>query len=240
MKLTVLSLVLALMWLSPVTAASRTVDITSADGVVIKGSYYDAGQNGPAMLLVHQCNMDRTSWETIATSLSNSGVHVLTIDLRGFGETPGEGLVSPESFPRLLKQSPPDLDAAYAFLVKQGGVDQSKIGVGGASCGVALTSDLMTRNPEVKAFMALSGFPSEAAQAHIAATPSLAVFGAAADADDLTPGVHEVIKTAVSGSKHPKSVAKIYEGTEHGVPMFGPNPDLEPAIISWLKGQLLN
>ena len=172
--------------------------------------------------------------------MSNSGVHVLTIDLRGFGETPGEGLVSPESFPRLLNQSPPDLDAAYDFLVKQGGVDQSKIGVGGASCGVALSSDLMTRNPQIKAFMALSGFPSEAAQAHIAATPGLAVFGAAADADDLTPGVHEVIKTAVNGSKHPNSVAKIYGGTEHGVPMFGPNPDLEPAIISWLKAQLLD
>ena len=34
--------------------------------------------------------------------------------------------------------------------------------------------------------MALSGFPSEAALAHIAATPGLAVFGAAADADDTT------------------------------------------------------
>lgn len=32
---------------------------------------------------------------------------------------------------------------------------------------------------------------------------------------------------------------KIYPGTEHGVPMFGKNPDLEPLIVSWLKTQLL-
>ena len=88
--------------------------------------------------------------------------------------------------------------------------------------------------------MALSGFPSDAAQAHIAKTPGLAVFGAAADADDLTPGVHEVIKASVGGSKNPESMVKIYGGTEHGLPMFGKNPDLEPAILSWLKTQLLN
>ena len=221
-------------------ADTRSVDITSTDGVVLKGSYYDPGRPGPAMLLVHQCNMDRASWESLAGSLVSAGVHVLTFDLRGFGETPGEGLVSPESFPRLMKQSSPDVDAAYAFLMKQDGVDRARVGVGGASCGVALTSDLTTRNPEITVFMALSGFPSDAAKAHIAKTPGLAVFGAAADADGLTPGVHEVIETTVSGSKNPESMVKIYSGTEHGLPMFGKNPDLEPALVSWLKAQLLS
>lgn len=220
-------------------ADTRAVDIKSPDGVVLKGSYYDPGRPGPAMLLVHQCNLDRSSWESLAGSLVGAGVHVLTFDLRGFGETPGEGLVSPDSFPKLMKQSPPDVDAAYAFLMRQDGVDRTRIAVGGASCGVALTSDLTTRNPEIKAFMALSGFPSDAAQAHVSQTPRLAVFGAAADADDLTPGVHEVIKTTVSGSTNPKSMVKIYGGTEHGLPMFEKNPDLEPAIVSWLKTQLL-
>jgi dienelactone hydrolase len=240
MRSLVCCLALVLVVAPVVSAEKMAVDIKSADGVMLKGSYYDAGQPGPAMLLVHQCNMDRTSWESLASSLSGAGIHVLTFDLRGFGETPGEGLVSPESFPRLMKQSPPDVDAAYEYLLKQDGVDRSRVAVGGASCGVALTSDLTTRNPEIKAFMALSGFPSDAAKAHIAKTPGLAVFGAAADADDLTPGVHEVIKASVGGSKNPKSMVKIYGGTEHGLPMFGKNPDLEPAILSWLKIQLLN
>ena len=244
MRSIVLTLALGLVFVwaaAPAALAdSGPVDITSADGTVLKGSYYDPGQPGPGMLLVHQCNMDRTSWESLAGSLSAAGIHVLTFDLRGFGETPGEGLVSPDSFPRLMQQSPPDVDAAYAYLLAQDGVDAARTGVGGASCGVALTSDLATRNPDVKAFLALSGFPSDAAQEHIAMTPGLAVFGAAADADDLTPGVHEVIKAAVEGSKNEKSMAKIYGGTEHGLPMFGKNPDLEPAIVDWLKGQLLD
>lgn len=240
MRSLVLSLALVLAAAPAALAAGDAVDIASADGTVLKGSYYDPGRPGPGMLLVHQCNMDRTSWESLAGSLVDAGVHVLTFDLRGFGETPGEGLVAADSFPRLMQQSPPDVDAAYAFLLKQDGVDASRIGVGGASCGVALTSDLAVRNPDVKAFLALSGFPSDAAKAHIAHTPGLAMFGAAADADDLTPGVHEVIKASVEGSKNEKSMAKIYGGTEHGLPMFGKNPDLEPAIVDWLKARLLD
>jgi hypothetical protein len=33
---------------------------------------------------------------------------------------------------------------------------------------------------------------------------------------------------------------KIYAGTEHGVPMFAKNPELEPMIVSWLKAQFLS
>lgn len=238
MKAISVSLACVLVAATAAFAETRAVDITSADGTVLKGSYYDPGRPGPGILLVHQCNLERSSWESVAGSLASAGVHVVTFDLRGFGETPGEPF-SRESFPKLMQQSPPDVDAAYAFLVSQDGVDRTRVAVGGASCGVALTSDLTTRQPEVKAFVALSGFPSEAAQAHIAATPGLAVYGAAADADDLTPGVHEVIQNTVSGSKNPHSVAEVYSGTAHGVPMFEENPAIEPAIVAWLKTQLL-
>ena len=112
MRSLVLSLALVLAAAPAALAAGDAVDIASADGTVLKGSYYDPGRPGPGMLLVHQCNMDRTSWESLAGSLVDAGVHVLTFDLRGFGETPGEGLVSPDSFPRLMQQSPPDVDAA--------------------------------------------------------------------------------------------------------------------------------
>ena len=49
-----------------------------------------------------------------------------------------------------------------------------------------------------------------------------------------------MIKAAVEGSQNGQSMVKIYGGTEHGLPMFGKNPDLEPAIVSWLEAQLLD
>jgi hypothetical protein len=68
-------------------------------------------------------------------------------------------------------------------------------------------------------------------------TPALAIFGAASEDDKAAAAG---IKAALQASKNPRSMLKIYAGTEHGVPMFAKNPELEPMIVSWLKAQLLS
>jgi len=220
----------------PARAQSVGVDLKVSDGVTLKGTYTSPGRPGPGMLLVHQCNMDRTSWQGITAQLVGAGIHVLTLDLRGFGESGGEGMRA--GFPQLLEKSSGDVDVAFAYLAGREGVDRRRMGVGGASCGAMLTADLARRQPTVTTLMLLSGPPSEAAIAHIKATPGLAVFGAAASEDNVLKGVADTIKGAVAGSPNPRSVAKIYPGTEHGLPMFGVNPDLEPALVAWLKTEL--
>ena len=74
----------------------------------------------------------------------------------------------------------------------------------------------------------------------MAATSSLAVFAAAATGDTITPGVADALKGAAMGSTHAHSTAKIYDGTEHGLPMFDKNADLEPALVTWLKNELIS
>ena len=120
------------------------------------------------------------------------------------------------------------------------GVDGSRIGVGGASCGAMLTGDLPTRHSGITTLMLLSGPPSEAAIAHIAATPALGVFGAGAEDDQVIAGVANTIKGAVDGSKNPRSTAKVFPGTEHGLPMFEANAGFESELVAWLKTQLLS
>ena len=229
---------LAVVAVIPAMAQSMDVDLKGADGVNLKGTYTSPGQPGPAMLLIHQCNMDRTSWQGITTQLVDAGIHVLTLDLRGFGDSEGEGMSG--GFPNLLMKSSGDVDIAFDYLVGKDGVDGSRVGVGGASCGAMLTADLASRQSGVTTLMLLSGPPSEGASAHIASTAGLAVFGAAATEDSIIEGVADTIKGAVDGSPNPHSLAKIYGSTEHGLPMFGVNSDLEPALVSWLKTQLLS
>ena len=65
---------------------------------------------------------------------------------------------------------------------------------------------------------------------------TVAIFGAASEGDTSAA---KGIKELVAASKNPKSTVKIYAGMEHGVPMFAKNPELEPMIVSWLKGQIL-
>lgn len=204
----------------------KDVDIKAADGTNLKASYFSPGRPGPAILLLHQCNMDRHAWDGLAKDLSDAGFHVLTLDFRGFGDTGGE---------RNAQKWPGDVDTAFAYLVAQNGVDRTRIAAGGASCGVTQSSDLAARNHDVKALMLLSGNASDATKAYIAATPSLPVFGAASEGDT---GAAKGIRDAVGASKNPQSQVKIYSGTEHGVPMFGKNAELEPMIVTWLKSQL--
>jgi dienelactone hydrolase len=229
---------LTIVMVAPTSAQSTDIDLKAADGVTLKATYTSPGRPGPAMLLIHQCNMDRTAWAGMSRQLVDAGVHVLTMDLRGFGDSGGEGMSG--GFPNLLAKSAADLDMALAYLVGQTGVDGSRIGVGGASCGAMLTGDLPTRHDGITTLMLLSGPPSETAIAHIATTPSLGVFGAAAENDQVIAGVANVIKGAVDGSKNPRSTATIVGGTEHGLPMFDVNPELEPQLVSWLKTQLLS
>jgi len=213
----------------------KDVDIKAPDGVNLKATYFSAGRTGPAMLLLHQCNMDRHAWDGLAADLATNGFNVLTIDNRGFGESGGSKSTDPDTRAAERKKWPADVDAAYTYLTSQKGVDQSRVAVGGASCGVTQSSDLATRHHEIRALLLLSGMASDAAKAYIASNPSLPIFGAASEGDT---GAAKGISEALAASKDPKSVIKIYAGTEHGVPMFAKNPDLEPMIVAWLKAQL--
>ena len=49
--------------------AQRVVDIKAADGIVLKGTYFAASKPGPGILLFHQSNRTRKSWEGVAGKL---------------------------------------------------------------------------------------------------------------------------------------------------------------------------
>jgi dienelactone hydrolase len=210
------------------------VDIKAPDGVNLRATYFSAGRSGPAILLLHQCNMDRHVWDGLAADLAAGGINVLTFDDRGFGESGGSKSTDPDTRAAERKKWPADVDAAFDYLKDQKGVDSSRLAVGGASCGVTLSSDLAARQHDIRALLLLSGMASDAAKAYIASSPSLSVFGAASEGDT---GAANGIRAALAVSKDPKSVLKIYPGTEHGVPMFAKNPELEPMIVAWLKAQ---
>jgi len=236
MKRIVLTLAVLMVAAGAAAEVQKTdVDIKSSD-VTLKGTYFSPGRPGPAMLLLHQCNMDRHAWDTLAADLAAAGIHVLAIDYRGYGESGGEKLTDAAARRASMQQKwPGDVDTAYEYLVAQQGVDKAHVAAGGASCGVTQSSDLAARHHDVKTLVLLSGNATDTTKAYIAQTPALAVFGAASDGDG---NAAKAIKEIVEASKHPQSVAKIYSGTEHGVPMFAKNPDLEPTIVAWLKARL--
>ncbi len=204
--------------------------ITGADGAKIKATYYSPGKPGPAVILLHQCNdnFDRKSWVPLATALAHRGIHVMTYDFRGHGETPaGGGAENP----------PGDADAALATLLAQPGVDAQHIGAGGASCGAAYAYLLTARYGRMKALMLLSGQLGDKGLEYLSQHNELAVFDAASSEED-TNG--QVINKTVAASKNPASVATLVPNGGHGVPMFKASPDLLPTVVAWFEKVLKN
>ena len=65
------------------------VDLKAADGTILKASYFAAARPGPGVLLLHQSNRTRDSWDGVAGQLAAAGINTLTLDMRGFGESGG-------------------------------------------------------------------------------------------------------------------------------------------------------
>ena len=68
------------------------VSVTAADGLVMVGDFYrvpNATEPLPTVLLQHMLSGNRDQWLPLIPPLLEAGYHVLTVDLRGFGETRG-------------------------------------------------------------------------------------------------------------------------------------------------------
>ena len=162
-------------------AVEHVVDFKSADGTVFKAMYFAAAKPGPGVLLLHQSNRDRKSWEGVAAQLANAGINTLTLDMRGFGESGGARSES--------KRLPEDVDTALEFLTSQPGVEPQVIGLGGAGWfGVLYSVEAARRHPkEIQSLVLISGetlrdglqFLHQASQ-----LPELFVFS---DADEYPP-----------------------------------------------------
>jgi pimeloyl-ACP methyl ester carboxylesterase len=205
---------------------AHDVDIIASDGVVLKASYFSPGRVGPGIVLFHQCNMDRHAWDRLTPDLVSAGFHVLTIDQRGFGDTPGTRVTADD------QRNAGDFDSGYAYLLSKPDVDRSRLAAGGASCGVAHSARLAVRHHEITALVFLSGWADERSRAYMSATPSLAVFGAAAGKNDVAE-----TREAVAASRHPASIFRLVPGSAHGVAMFESDEDLKPSIVKWLTAR---
>ena len=155
----------------------RDVTIATGDGVTLKATYYPASTPGPAVLLLHMCNTNRTSWEPVGRQLGTAGIHALAIDYRGFGESGGEryDTLPPEGRQRLNAKWPDDVDAALAYLQSQPGVDKARLGAGGGSCGVQQAVQAARRHPEIVSLVLLAGATNRDGHAFLQQTPWLPV-----------------------------------------------------------------
>lgn len=230
----------ALTCLAKQPTAPKVVDLTAADGTKLKVSYFAASKPGPGVLLLHQCNRQRRIWDGLALQLEAAGIHVLTLDLRGFGESGGEpqDRPTPQQAQEQLQKWPGDIDVALEYLKSQPGVKKDTIGVGGASCGVNNSVQTALRHPEVKSLVLLSGNTDFNGRQFLRKPDSPPVFLAAADDDEFPPSVL-AIEWLYSLDSNPGKQFMHYSIGGHGADMFPFNPELPGMIVDWYVTTLI-
>ncbi len=203
------------------SASGTDVSVQATDGRMLYGTYY-AGQ-GRAALLLHELYTNRTSWEPLIQPLLDSGMAVLTVDLRGYGQTKGKINWS-------VAQD--DTTIWAAWLAAQSGV--SSIVMVGSSMGANL---------------ALNGCAAvEGCAGAVAISPGLNYFGVHTR-DALADGFPALLVYADRDSYPRKDVpdmleigaghaeALTFEGREHGMDLFAAHADLAGTLVAWLAAR---
>jgi len=243
----------------PASAQPRVVDLKAPDGTVLKATWFAAAKPGPGVLLLHQINRDRKSWEELAAKLAAAGIHTLALDARGFGESGGGSYASLSAKDRshVREMRPGDIDAAWNFLVSQPGVNGDAIGLGGAGAqGVDDAVQTARRHPEhVKSLVLISGETGLPGMRLLQQSPHLPGLFVVADDDEYPPTQETMawayLSTASPGSrlvrypgKRPpwlgfENVTGVPASGTHGTDMFRTHPDLPGTIVDWFAATLI-
>jgi dienelactone hydrolase len=234
---------------------ARTVDLKSSDGTILKGSYFAAAKPGPGVLLYHQGNRTRQSWNNIAAQLAAAGINVLTVDSRAHGESGG----TPDNYFKTAWRN--DLETAFQYLSSQPGVNPNLIGAGGAgNLGVETAVETARRHPvEIKSLVLLSGEADRSGSEFLHQASQLPELFVADDSDEYMP-IQDAMKLLyVSASSSTKKFVYYSQAEEapwlwyetfrdngkvpahggHGTDMFKPHPELPGIIVHWLVNTLI-
>ncbi len=129
---TVLALAFAFVWCSaafgqpPPKATSQDLTLMTKDGLDIKITYFKSalGQEAPVVILLHGKGGNRLVWKTFAEQLQKIDFAVITVDLRGHGQSTGGGEASdkkPDTPKKaeLAAMAALDLDAVKKFIYEE-------------------------------------------------------------------------------------------------------------------------
>jgi hypothetical protein len=241
--------------------AARVVDLKASDGTILKASYFAAAKPGPGVLLFHQSNRDRKSWEDLAGQLAAAGINTLTVDNRGHAESGGkyDNWTDPDH--EAAKQyQVSDLDVAFHYLVSQPGVKRDVIGAGGAGL-LGVDNSVQTarqHSAEVKSLALLSGETFRPGLQFLRQASQLPELFIVDDNDEYPPTVeamHLLYSTASNQGKklvhysasqdapwlwyEPIDVGKVPANGGHGTDMFKVHPELSGIIVDWFVTTLI-
>jgi hypothetical protein len=239
---------------APQPPGPQVVDLKSADGTWLKATYFHAATLGPGVLLFHQQNRTRTSWDDVARQLTVAGINTLAVDSRGHGDSGGT-----REYSRQKWQA--DVETAFQFLTSQPGVRRDVIGAGGSGSDGVInaveTASLHSNN--VKSLVLMSGETFRPGIEFLHDASQLPELFVVADTDEYPPTVEAMLwlyarasspsRKLIHYSNAQEAPWRWYETSDpnrvfavggHGTDLFKAHPDLQGIIVQWFVTTLIN
>jgi pimeloyl-ACP methyl ester carboxylesterase len=226
------------------SAGPKRVELTTGDGLILVGSSYapEKKEEGkpPGVLLLHQMRGERQDWGDLPGELTGLGYAVLSMDLRGHGEsTKGKDGKNYDFRDFVRGEFPAMVDDALVALnfMRRELADPNRLGVVGASIGANAAINAAAEDDSVKSVVLLS----PGLEYHlIQAGPALRTYGGAvflvASEEDryAADGVRSLHELCMGECE-----MEMYSDAGHGTNMFAPTGgDLQKRIVEWLDATL--
>lgn len=220
------SSLVAIVFLIGCTTAGNTGErLLTDDGLRLAYTYIE-GKKDVGIILVHMLNRDRYDYDKFAISLQEQGFSVISIDMRGHGNSDGNWQTfTSKDFNSIVL----DIKAAQDFLTTKG---IKQYIVVGASIGANVALKQATQDMTIRGVVLLSpgleykGVKTEEA-ARALKVPALLVASKEDEYSYLSAQrLHSLIQT--------KKQIILYEDAGHGTQMFAKQP-LDKIILEWIE-----
>ena len=209
-------------------AAGKNVEVTTADNVVIRGTFYAPFEGRPVVILAHQNSADRSQWNSFIPLLLERNYSVLAYDLRGMGQSTtmanGSDFVKTDTY---YEDMPRDVKGVIDFLAKQDNIDKTKIGIIGTSIGGNVAYVSAGAYPQIKVAVSISPSTARMTGTGILNFYPKRIFFLS---DAVEAGDANLLYL---NSQDPKMISQ-YKGAGHGIQILS-NDAAAADIFDWLK-----
>ena len=123
----------------------KDIILTTSDGVQLSARLYtpeSLNSDTLVIILVHEPYRDRSSWAGFRIAALENGYAVITLDLRGHGQSGGD-----QVFDEAMDH---DIDAVLNWISASPDLNVDRVAIAGASVGANLALRAGARHPQIK------------------------------------------------------------------------------------------
>ena len=207
----------------------KDIILTTSDGIQLAARLYapeSLNSDTAVLILLHEAYRDRSSWDGFRIAALENGYAVITLDLRGHGQSGGD-LVFDEAMDH-------DIDVVLDWISASPDLNVDRVAIAGASVGANLALRAGARHPQIKSLVLLS--------------PGMMYWEIAIDSAILDYDRRPLLLVASEGDAYSATSVQrlneigrgydklvIYPSAGHGTEMIRGQPDLTPLMLDWFQ-----